>query len=62
MLKNFLKLFIFSIKEIKAQLKIQSFLVFNLAFGIFGFLLLQIFQQSLYQLVMLVLLVMLLLH
>ncbi len=47
MFKNFFKLLVFSVKEIKAQFKIQSFLVFNLSFGIFGFLLLQIFQQSL---------------
>lgn len=47
MFKNFFKLCIFSVKEIRAQLKIQGFLIFNLSFGIFGFLLLQIFQQSL---------------
>lgn len=36
----------FTIQELKAQSRLQLFLVFNLAFGIVGFLLLQIFQQS----------------
>ena len=41
------KLFSFAFKELSNQGKLQSFLVFNLAFGLFGFFLLQTFQESL---------------
>lgn len=41
------KIFRFAFKELYNQGKLQSFLVFNLAFGLFGFFLLQTFQESL---------------
>lgn len=46
MMRSLWRILRFSIQELKAQSRIQLFLIFNLAFGIVGFLLLQIFQQS----------------
>lgn len=37
----------FAWKELRSQVRLQSFLIFNLAFGLFGFFLLQTFQESL---------------
>lgn len=42
-----LKIFKFALKELRSQKRILIFLVLNLVLGIFGFFLLQIFQQSL---------------
>ena len=42
------KILFFAFSELKNQTKLQSFLVFNLAFGLFGFFLLQTFQESLF--------------
>jgi putative ABC transport system permease protein len=47
MIKYCLRILHFSFQELKSQFRIQTYLIFNLAFGIFGFLLLQIFQNSL---------------
>ncbi len=47
MIIKFKRILRFSFQELKAQFRIQTFLILNLALGIFGFLLLQIFQQSL---------------
>jgi len=44
-----LKILKFAIKELRSQKRILMFLVLNLVLGIFGFFLLQIFQQSLSQ-------------
>ncbi len=47
MIDHCLRILRFSYQELKSQFQIQTFLIFNLAFGIFGFLVLQIFQNSL---------------
>ncbi len=47
LMNQFKKLFRFAAQELKAQRQIQLFLIFNLSIGIFGFLILQTFQQSL---------------
>jgi putative ABC transport system permease protein len=44
-----IKIFSFALSELKNQSKLQLFLVFNLAFGLFGFFLLQTFQESLFK-------------
>lgn len=46
MIQSVRRILRFTFQELKAQSRLQLFLVFNLAFGIVGFLLLQIFQQS----------------
>ena len=47
MIHQLFRILRFSFQELKSQFRIQTFLIFNLAFGIFGFLILQIFQNSL---------------
>ena len=48
MIDQFLRILRFSFQEVRSQFRIQAFLIINLSFGIFGFLILQIFQSSLF--------------